>query len=229
MVVPAPPDAARNLFGSKLPQAEAYARLLAGAGVERGLVGPAEAGRIWERHLINSGLVACLLPRAGQTTDPVELADLGSGAGLPGIVLAILRPDLAVLLVEPMARRTVFLAECAEELQLPNVRVRRGRAEDLRGQIQADVVTARAVARLDRLAVLAEGLARPGGLVLAIKGASAGVELDQARPLLGRIGATDIELMSVGTGVVEHPTTVVSFRTARNIQPEGKSGRSERS
>jgi 16S rRNA (guanine527-N7)-methyltransferase len=223
VVVPAPPDAARELFGSKLPQAEAYAGLLVGAGVERGLVGPAEAGRIWERHLVNSGLVACLLPQAEQTADPIELADLGSGAGLPGIVLAILRPDVAVLLVEPMARRTAFLAECAEELQLRNVQVRRGRAEDLRGQIQADVVTARAVARFDRLAVLMAGLARPGGLVLAIKGASAGAELDRARPLLGRIGATDVELMSMGTGVVEHPTTVISFRTARNAQHEGRS------
>jgi len=223
VVVPAPPDAARELFGSTLPKAEAYAGLLAGAGVERGLVGPAEAGRIWERHLVNSGLVACLLPQAEQTADPIELADLGSGAGLPGIVLAILRPDMAVVLVEPMARRTAFLAECAEKLQLRNVQVRRGRAEDLRGQIHADVVTARAVARLDRLAVLAAGLARPGGLVLAIKGASAGAELDQARPLLGRIGATDVELMSVGAGVVEYPTTVISFRTARNAQHEGRS------
>jgi 16S rRNA (guanine527-N7)-methyltransferase len=215
VVAPAPPVAARELFGSKLPEAEAYAELLAGPGVQRGLIGPGEAARIWDRHLINSGLVAGLVPRSQPGAEPVELADLGSGAGLPGIVLAILRPDVAVLLVEPMARRTVFLAECAEELKLGNVQVRRGRAEDLAGEIQADAVTARAVARLDRLAVLAGGLARPGGLVLAVKGASAEAELDQARPLLRRIGATEVQLLKVGTGVVEQPTTVVSFRTAR--------------
>jgi len=216
VVVPAPPDAARELFGSKLPEAKTYAELLAGPAVERGLIGPGEVARIWDRHLINSGLVAGLVPHPRQGAEPIELADLGSGAGLPGIVLAMLRPDIAVLLVEPMARRTAFLAECAEELNLGNVRIRRGRAEDLAGQIQADVVTARAVARLDRLALLADGLARPGGLVLAVKGASAGAELDQARPLLRRMGATDVELVRVGTGVVEQPTTVVSFRTALN-------------
>jgi 16S rRNA (guanine527-N7)-methyltransferase len=219
MVVPAPPQAARELFGSRLPQAQAYAELLIRAGVERGLIGPGEAARIWDRHLINSGLVAALLPRSPQGAEPIGLADLGSGAGLPGIVLAILRPDIAVLLVEPMARRTAFLAECAEELSLGNVQVRRGRAEDLAGQIQADVVTARAVARLDRLAALAAGLARPGGLVLAVKGANAGAELDRARPLLRRMGATDVELVRVGIGVVEQPTTVVSFRTARKARP----------
>jgi 16S rRNA (guanine527-N7)-methyltransferase len=222
MPVPAPPRAARELFGSRLPEAEAYAELLARAGVERGLIGPGEAARIWDRHLINSGLVAALVPRRPWEAEPIELADLGSGAGLPGIVLAILRPDIAVLLVEPMARRTAFLAECAEELGLGNVKVRRGRAEDLAGQIHADVVTARAVARLDRLAALAASVARPGGLVLAIKGASAEAELDDARPLLRRMGVTDVELLRVGTGLVEQPTTVVSFRTARNARLEEK-------
>lgn len=218
MAVPAPPCAARELFGSKLADAEAYAALLVGAGVERGLIGPGETARIWDRHLMNSGLVAALVPAPKQGAPPVELADLGSGAGLPGIVLAILQPTMAVMLVEPMARRTAFLAECVEELNLRNVQIRRGRAEDLAGQIQADVVTARAVARLDRLAPLAAGLARPGGLILAVKGASAGAELDRAREQLRRLGATDVELVAVGTGVVEQPTKVVSFRTARNIR-----------
>lgn len=219
--MPAPPDAARELFGPRLADARSYAEILAGAGVERGLIGPGEAARLWDRHLINSGLVAGLVPSPQRGAEPIELADLGSGAGLPGIVLAILRPDVEVLLVEPMARRTAFLAECAQALNLRNVHVRRGRAEDLAGQIQADVVTARAVARLDRLAVLAGGLARPGGLVLAIKGASAAAELDQARPLLRRMGATDVELVRIGRGVVEQPTTVVSFRTAGNAGLKG--------
>src|SRR5712692_218000 len=195
VAVPPPPAAAAELFGPKLRQVQIYAQLLAGAGVERGLIGPAEAERLWDRHLLNSGVVAELVPGAGAeragpsrrargqgqvpappqvaaprtsagapaVPEPVELADLGSGAGLPGLVLAIMLPDVRVVLVEPMARRTTFLRECVIELGLNNVEVRRARAEDLAGEIQADVVTSRAVARLDRLAVLASGLARPGG------------------------------------------------------------------
>ncbi len=242
-------------------------RCLPVAGVERGLIGPAEAGRIWERHLINSGLLAELLPArfldgrlaggdraasagaasggvmaSGESvvSQPVaggpvaggpvpgapaagpiagRVADLGSGAGLPGLVLAILRPDLQVTLVEPMARRTVFLAECVDALGLGNVEIRRGRAEDLAGQLHADVVTSRAVARLERLAVLSAGLCRPGGLVLAIKGASAVAELDQARSVLRRLGGSDAEVVIVGQdlaagGLIEQPTTVIRFRTA---------------
>src|SRR5262249_32299665 len=154
--------------------AESYARLLTGPGVERGLVGPGEAARIWDRHLLNCAAVAELLPVRG------KVADLGSGAGLPGIVLALLRPQTRVTLVEPMARRVEFCAGCCEAVGLATVRTSRARAEDLAGEIDADVVTARAVARLDRLAPLAVGLARPGGLVLAIKGASAGAEVAAA-------------------------------------------------
>jgi 16S rRNA (guanine527-N7)-methyltransferase len=216
--VAVPPAAARELFGAKLPQAQTYAALLAGAGVERGLIGPAEAGRIWQRHLINSGLVAELLPECSARTG--QLADLGSGAGLPGVVLAILCPDLQVTLVEPMARRTAFLAECVNDLELTNVEICRGRAEDLAGEMQADVVTARAVARLEQLAVLAAGLCRPGGLVLAIKGASAAEELDDARPALRRLGVTDAEVVTAGDdfvaqGLIQQPTTVVRFRVGR--------------
>lgn len=185
--------------------------MLAGAGVERGLIGPAEASRLWERHLLNCGVVAELVPSAAEGTSC--LADLGSGAGLPGIVLAIMLPSVQVLLVEPMARRTAFLLECAEALSLGNVEVRRGRAEELAGQIQADVVTSRAVARLDRLAELAAGLAKPGGLVLAMKGASASEELRQAGAVLRRLGARDAEIVRAGIGVVDPPATVVRFRT----------------
>jgi 16S rRNA (guanine527-N7)-methyltransferase len=218
--VPVPTEAARELFGPKLPLAEAYASLLAGPGVKRGLIGPAEAERIWDRHLVNSGLVAEFLPGGGGEASAdaarIRLADLGSGAGLPGIVLAILRPDMAVMLVEPMARRTAFLAECAAELRLGNVEVRRARAEELAGKVEADVVTSRAVAPFYRLAVLAAGLCRPGGLVLAIKGASANAELDRARPVLSRLGAADVDVVTAGTGVsglVQRPTTVIRFRT----------------
>jgi len=218
--VPVPTHAARELFGSKLPQAEAYAKLLAGPGVRRGLIGPAEAERIWDRHLVNSGLVVELLPAAQAEASagarPIRVADLGSGAGLPGIVLAILRPDVSIVLVEPMARRTAFLAECAAELGLCNVEVCRARAEELAGKVEADVVTSRAVAPLDRLAVLSAGLCRPGGLVLAIKGASANAELERARPVLRQLGADEVDLVIAGSGLagpVGRPTTVIRFRT----------------
>ena len=206
--VPPPPDAARAIFGSALPVVEAYARLLAGPGVERGLIGPAEAPRLWDRHLLNSAAVAELVP------DSCVLADIGTGAGLPGLVLAILRPRARVILVEPMARRTVFLLEAAGQLGLENIEVRRGRAEDFTGQIRADVVTARAVAGLDKLAVLASGVARPGGLVLAIKGRSAAGELDRARPVLRKLGATEVQLVQAGLGLLSEPATVIRFRTA---------------
>jgi 16S rRNA (guanine527-N7)-methyltransferase len=195
------------LFGSALPVAVAYAQMLAGPGVTRGLIGPAEAARIWERHLLNCAAVAELIP------DRCTVADLGSGAGLPGLVLAIMRPRTQVVLIEPMVRRTVFLQECVEQLNLLNVRLVRGRAEDLTGQLDADVVTARAVARLDRLAELAAGLACPGGIVLAIKGIAAAQELAQAASALGRLGATEAELVHAGVGVLAEPTTVIRFRT----------------
>lgn len=205
--------------------------MLAGSGVERGLIGPGETGRLWERHLLNSAAVAELVPP--NDDGPLCLADLGSGAGLPGIVLAIMLPGVQVVLVEPMARRTAFLAECVEGLGLPNVQVRRGRAEDLAGSIQADVVTARAVARLDRLAGLAVGLARPGGLVLAMKGASAAEELRRAEHELRRLGTRDAEVVLAGSGVIEPPATVVRFRVgARPVarggsRPAGQRRRSD--
>ena len=216
----AEPASASAVFGPALDVAREYAALLTGAAVERGLIGPAEAGRIWERHLLNSAVVADLVP------ERCTLADLGSGAGLPGVVLAIMRPLAMVTLVEPMARRTAFLEECVGRLGLGNVRVRRGRAEDLAGQVEADIVTARAVASLDRLAGLAAGLARPGGTVLAIKGASAAAELGRAMPELRRIGASGVELLRVGEGVLDQPTTVVRFTTATRSRDRGAGRRS---
>ena len=190
--------------------------MLAGPGVERGLIGPGEAARIWERHLLNSAVVADLVP------ERCTLADVGSGAGLPGIVLAIMRPGAEVILVEPMARRSTFLEECADRLALHNVRVLRARAEELVGQVQADIVTARAVARLDRLAPLACGLARPGGVVLAVKGATAAAELDQAMPVLRRLGVSGPEIVTVGAGLLSQPTTVVRFTTGTQARLTGR-------
>jgi 16S rRNA (guanine527-N7)-methyltransferase len=203
------PEQARAVFGPVIGVAERYARLLAGPGVERGLIGPAEAARLWDRHLINCGVVAELVPR------PSAVIDLGSGAGLPGLVLAMLLPDVRFTLLEPMARRVAFLAECVSELGLGNVAVHRGRAEDLAGQLAADVVTARAVAPLDRLAGLALGLTRPGGTVLAIKGAGAEQEVARAGPTLRRLGAAGVQIVRAGAGRVDEPATVVRFTAGR--------------
>src|SRR5215469_1218011 len=211
-------QAAAAIFGDALPQAEKYAELLAGPGVERGLIGPAEADRIWERHLLNCAAVAHMLPAR------CSLVDVGSGAGLPGIVLAVLLPQARVTLLEPLARRVDFLNETVAELGLTNADVLRGRAEDLAGQISADVVTARAVAPLDKLAGLAVGLLRPGGRVLAIKGSSAEAELAKARPVLGRLGVTDARVVRTTSPGGGATATVVTFTAPdhhRGSAPQG--------
>jgi 16S rRNA (guanine527-N7)-methyltransferase len=196
------------VFGEALGMARAFASLLATEGVTRGLIGPREASRLWDRHLLNCAVLAELLPAQGQ------LVDIGSGAGLPGMVLAMVRPGLDVLLVEPMLRRTSFLDECVAALGLPNVTVIRARAEELAGTIAADVATARAVAPLDRLAGWAGGLLRPGGVILAIKGQSAEEEVSAARPVLARLGARSTEILRVGHDKVIPATTVVRVVTS---------------
>ena len=185
------------------PLAQRYANLLADDGIIRGLIGPREAERLWDRHLLNCAVVAELVPHPG------TLLDIGSGAGLPGIVLAMLLPDVEVTLLEPMARRVKFLEECREELDLRNVTVRRGRAEEVRGQVHADVVTARAVAPLDRLAGLAMPLVRPGGIVLAFKGQRVAAEAAAAEPVLRRLGVSDVAVLRAGVGKISPAATVV--------------------
>jgi len=198
---------AAAMFGTALPQADRYAALLTGAGAELGIVGPAEAARIWDRHLLNCGVIARLIPAA------CSVVDLGSGAGLPGIVLAMLRPECRVTLLEPMARRAGFLQECVAELGLTNAEVVRGRAEEFAGKLSADVVTARAVAPLEKLAVLAAGLARPGGRVLAMKGVAAAAELARARPVLARLGIGDARVVTVASASGAITATLVAFTT----------------
>jgi 16S rRNA (guanine527-N7)-methyltransferase len=203
-----PPHGAAAVFGPALGSAEAFARILATRGVEQGLIGPREVPRLWDRHLLNCAVVAELIDGQRQT-----LVDIGSGAGLPGVVLAMVRPDLTVILLEPMERRCRFLSECVEELGLANASVRRGRAEDT--ALRADVAAARAVAPLDRLAELAIGVVRPGGMVLAIKGRTAAEELRKACPVLRRIGVRDAQVVRVGQGKVDPATTVVRFFASR--------------
>ena len=212
-ISPHPPRAAA-VFGSALPGAVAFAGILATRGVEQGLIGPREVPRLWDRHLLNCAVVAELIDQRCRT-----LVDIGSGAGLPGLVLAMVLPGVSVTLLEPMERRCRFLAECVTELSLANVNVLRGRAEEaaVQAAVRADVATARAVAPLARLVELAAGLVRPGGMVLAIKGRTAVDELRDAGPVLRRIGARSAEVVRAGQGKVVPATTVVRFfaRTGR--------------
>jgi 16S rRNA (guanine527-N7)-methyltransferase len=190
------------VFGAALPVAVRYADLLVGAGVDRGLIGPRESDRIWERHLLNCAVVAEGIPEGA------AVCDVGSGAGLPGLAVALARPDLSVLLVEPLERRAEFLQEAVETLGLEQVRVVRARAEELDPQT-ADVVTARAVAPLGKLARWCLPLVRSGGTLLALKGARAAAELAAAESVLRRTGATAWRIRQMGLDVLEHPTTVV--------------------
>ncbi len=201
---PPVPGGAAAVFGPALPTAVAFARILATRGVEWGLLGPREIPRLWDRHLLNCAVVAELIDKRQGT-----LLDIGSGAGLPGLVLAMVRPGMEVTLLEPMERRCRFLTECVAELRLANASVLRGRAEDVTAT--ADVVTARAVAPLPRLAELAMNVVRPGGMILAIKGRTAAEELEAAKPVLRRIGARGAEVVRAGQGKVIPATTVVRF------------------
>jgi len=200
---PGPPSAA-GVFADALEQARLYGELLATDGVTRGLIGPRETERLWDRHLLNCAVVAELLPERG------VLVDIGSGAGLPGVVLAMLRPSLDVILLEPLLRRSVFLEECVATLRLSNATVVRARAEDkAAAHIKADIATARAVAPLDRLVGWAARLLRPGGELLAIKGQSAEEEIEAARGVLSRLGVRSAEVLQAGQGRVISATTVV--------------------
>jgi 16S rRNA (guanine527-N7)-methyltransferase len=199
---PPAPDVAQGVFSHALPTAEAYAHRLATDGVVRGLIGPRETPRLWERHILNCAVVAEAVPQGAQ------VCDIGSGAGLPGIPIALARPDLRVTLVEPLLRRTTFLEEVVADLGLENVEVVRGRAEELHGTRTFDVVTSRAVAPLPKLLRWSVPLTRPGGLVLAMKGSTAAEEVAGASKELRRLGAVRAEVVEVGAGVVS-PTTVL--------------------
>jgi 16S rRNA (guanine527-N7)-methyltransferase len=199
------PESAREVFGDRLPVAASYADLLAGDGVSRGLIGPREAPRLWERHLFNCAMLGDLL------APDAEVCDIGSGAGLPGLVLAIQRPDLRLTLVEPLLRRTTFLTAAVERLRLGNVTVVRERAENLHGTTGFDVVTSRAVAPLPRLLAWSLPLVRPGGSMIAIKGASATQEVVDAEADLKRwqVAATEVRELDDDRETGRHATVIV--------------------
>jgi 16S rRNA (guanine527-N7)-methyltransferase len=187
----------------QLPLAERYADLLATEGVLRGLIGPREAPRLWERHLLNSAVLAEAIPESA------SVCDLGTGAGLPGLVVAIARPDVRITLVEPLLRRTTFLEEVIADLGLDHVSVVRGRADDLHGQATFDVVTSRAVAPLERLLGWSMPLVAPEGALVAMKGRSAHEEIESAQSSLATWRCGEPEVLELGAGVVSPPTTVV--------------------
>lgn len=224
---PPPPLEASATFGDRLPLACRYADLLATTGISHGLVGPREAARLWERHLLNCAVVEQLIP------SEVRVVDIGSGAGLPGLVLAIARPDLRVDLVEPLLRRTTWLESAVRELGLDNVAVHRGRAEEMR--LHAPVVTARAVAALDALVRWSFPLLQPGGRLLALKGGAAAAELDAARDTLRRAGARSARVHVLAEGEPAGPVRVIevaigagSRRGVVRGQPDVSRGRAGR-
>ena len=209
------PGAAPDLPSWLVGRADLLARfadLLAGPGVERGLIGPREVPRLWERHLLNCAVVAD--PAEGLVPVGALAGDIGSGAGLPGLVWAIARPDLRIVLVEPLLRRSTFLEEAVQSLGLADrVLVWRGRAEDAPSTLPPmDVVTARAVAPLSRLLGWTIPLLRPAGHLVALKGGSAETEVVEAAAAIQEWDLQDVQVRVVGAGQVDPPTTVIVGR-----------------
>ncbi len=202
---PAPPETASTIFGDAMPAAVQFAELLAAVGIERGLIGPREVDRLWDRHLLNSAVVGERIPNGAR------VIDIGSGAGLPGVPLSLARPDLDVTLLEPMARRVTWLEEVVDALRLSTTVVR-GRAEEpaIKQQLSgADVVTARAVAPLDRLWGWTAPLLRPGGLLVALKGESAASEVARDGGAVKRAGGSLPVVGRCGVDVLETPATII--------------------
>lgn len=198
------PAAAAALFGERIDLARRYTEALARHGEERGLIGPLEPARIWSRHVLNSAIIAPLFSG--------RVGDVGSGAGLPGLVLAIARPDVSWVLIEPMERRTAWLTEQVESLGLDNVEVVRSRGEDWAGAGSLDAVTARAVSALRTLIPFTAPLVRDGGELILLKGASAQKEIDAAAKQIRAYRLTDVRVETVGDGLLDEPTRVVRAR-----------------
>ncbi|AIJ34530.1 16S rRNA (guanine(527)-N(7))-methyltransferase RsmG [Corynebacterium imitans] len=192
----------RTVFGDRVKLAQAYHDSLATVAAERGFIGPKEVDRLWERHILNCAVAAEAFDEGA------SVADVGSGAGLPGIPLAIARPDLQLTLIEPLLKRSTYLKEVKEQLGLDNVTVVRGRAEEQkRGRF--DAVTSRAVAPLGKLAGWSLPLVRHGGAMVAMKGASVSEELERDQAQIRKAGGVDAEIFQVGEGLLAQPTTLI--------------------
>ncbi len=213
-VLPDTPATALAVFGARTALAEQFVAILADTGISHGLIGPRETPRLWDRHVLNCAVVGGAIPAtaAGQ-----RVIDVGSGAGLPGIALAIARPDLEVHLVEPLARRTGWLAGTVAQLGLENVTVHTARAEDLWDRLDADWATARAVSRIVQLAEWTLPLLRPHGQLLAIKGSRADAELAETRTALARLGVVQAAVEQLGLGVIAEPTTIIRLTLGSGI------------
>jgi 16S rRNA (guanine527-N7)-methyltransferase len=198
----AEPAAAVAIFGDQIDQARSFAQTLANDSDELGLLGPRELDKLWSRHILNSAVVAELV-RPGD-----KVADVGSGAGLPGIPMAIARPDAQFVLIEPMERRSSWMLEVVEDLGLKNVRVLRSRAEDVSEQ-DFDIVTARAVAALDKLLKMCVPLLKPGGALIALKGSKAAEEIANSKKLEKKLGISSFEILVCGEKFLPEPTSVV--------------------
>jgi len=196
------PGAAATLFGDRIAVARSFTANLAAHGEEFGLIGPLELPRLWTRHILNSVLLAPLLR-------PGVVGDVGSGAGLPGLVLAIARPDVSFVLIEPMERRVKWLESQVGELGLDNVTVLRSRAEEAAEQVVLDQVTARAVSALSKLIPITVPLVRDGGELVFLKGAGAQREIDAAAKAIRKFHLTDVEVLVLGEGVVPEVTRVI--------------------
>jgi 16S rRNA (guanine527-N7)-methyltransferase len=225
VAVSEPPEGAGAVFGDRVALARRYAEILAGDGVERGIIGPREAGRLWDRHVLNSAALSELLDTGEQ------IADIGSGAGLPGIPLALARPDLRVTLIEPLLRRSDFLREVIDDLGV-DVTVVRGRAEEqaVRQQVgEMDAVVSRAVASLDKLTRWSAPLLRSGGRMLAIKGERAADELDEHRRVMASLGVVDAKVVTCGEAFWNPPATVVIARRGKSAPAHRRPTRAGRS
>jgi len=198
--------AAEQIFGDRLDLAKRYVQHLATSGIERGLLGPREVPRLWSRHVLNCAVIESVMER------DVEVADVGSGAGLPGLCLAIARPDLKLTLIEPLERRCIWLSEVIDDLGLDNVTVMRGRAEQMVDAVNARFVTARAVSALTNLAGLTIPLLHGQGELIAIKGRSAAEEIDKASKAIRKLGGKETEVLTVGEDFLAEPTTVVRIK-----------------
>ena len=196
-------EAAQKVLGDRLPLAQRYVEHLATSGIERGLIGPREVPRLWERHVLNCAVVQELIEEGA------KVADVGSGAGLPGLCLAIARPDLTLTLIEPLERRVIWLTEVVEDLGLENVDIMRSRAEQAVGYVEADYVTARAVSALVGLLDITLPILRGTGQLLALKGRTAAEEITKAKKKLNKYGARETEILLAGENLLEEPTTVV--------------------